>query len=418
MAIASEIAATVRRIVAVLVCRPSLAFALAGVCLFACNPASLAPRRSSLSQGIVQEKELIIRDLSAVEDPNRTSDPCASGLATWSFGALMSRIAAQAGADDAPAFVLRWLGTWDVEQDVNGFIVPIQRMDGVITSRWLRESGGDALDLSRAPFRLLAIVNRMDLRKVDPDGNPIDAGELRFVFGAVNTTCDKIPLEIILEFRQDAQSADDVAAWAERWHALGSLPFGVELNAALQDLTDRITLLNQLRTNDNAASFPDWEQRTYVVAEGDLRLAPLDQTPDASLEGSQALADYVNANEEQIIADQHVVPAEMRGGAIPTDLAWSGTGMSDPFEARHHFALASCNGCHGDETATALVHVDNRNRYFMSDLSNYLTGRVMPILDTMGRPRYFNELQRRADDLQSLLANGGALPAPRLNRAH
>jgi hypothetical protein len=42
----------------------------------------------------------------------------------------------------------------------------------------------------------------------------------------------------------------------------------------------------------------------------------------------------------------------------------------------------------------------------------------MPILDMMGRPRYFNELQRRADDLQSLLTNGGAFPAPRLNRVH
>ena len=408
MAIASEIAATVRRIVAV----------LASVCLFACNPASLAPRRSALSQGIVQEKELIIRDLSAVEDPDRTSDPCTSGLTTWSFGALMSRIAAQAGADDAPAFVLRWLRTWDEDQVVNGFIVPSQRMDGVITSRWLRQSGGDSLDLRLAPFRLLAIANRIDLRKVDPDGNPVDAGELRFIFGAVNTTCDKIPLIIILEFQQDAQSADEVAAWAGRWHALGSLPFGEEFNAALQDLTDRLTVLNQLRTNDDAASFPVWEQRTYLVADGDLRLAPLDQTPDRSFEGGQALADYVNANEEQIIADQHLVPTEMRGGTIPTDLDWSGFGMSDPFEARHHFALASCNGCHGDETATALVHVDNRNRYFVSNLSNYLTGRVMPILDTMGRPRYFNELQRRADDLQSLLANGCAFPAPRLNRVH
>lgn len=406
MAIASEIAATVRRFVSAL-----------AVCLFACNPASLAPRSSALSEGIVQEKELIVRDLSVVEDPYRTSDPCTSGLATWSFGALMSRIAAQAGADDAPAFVLRWLRTWDEDQEVNGFIVPRQRMDGVITARWLRDSGGDSLDLSLAPFRLLAIANRMDLRKVDADGNPIDAGELRFVFGAVNTTCDKMPLTMILEFRQDAQSADEVAAWAARWHALGSLPFGEEFNAALQDLTDRITTLNQLRTNDNSASFPVWEQRTYVVADGDLRLSPLNQTPDASLDGSQTLADYINANEDQIIADQHVVPDELRGGSIPTDLDWSGTGMRDPFEARHHFALASCNGCHGDETATALVHIDIRNRYFMSGLSNYLTGSVMPILDTMGRPRYFNELQRRADDLQSLLG-GGAVPPAKLNRVH
>ena len=406
MAIASEIAATVRGSVSVL-----------AACLFACNPASLAPRSSALAEGIAQEKELIVRDLSVVEDPDRTSDPCTSGLATWSFGALMSRIAAQAGADEAPAFVLRWLRTWDEDQEVNGFIVPRQRMDAVITDRWLRDSGGDSLDLSLAPFRLLAIVNRMDLRKVDADGNPIDAGELRFVFGAVNTTCDKMPLTMILEFRQDAQCADEVAAWAARWHALGSLPFGEEFNAALQDLTDRITTLNQLRTNDNSASFPVWEQRTYVVADGDLRLSPLNQTPDASLDGSQALADYVNANEDQIIADQHVVPDELRGGSIPTDLDWSGTGMRDPFEARHHFALASCNGCHGDETATALVHIDIRNRYFMSGLSNYLTGSVMPILDTMGRPRYFNELQRRADDLQSLLG-GGAVPPAKLNRVH
>src|SRR5216684_4840181 len=125
MAIAREIAVTVRRIVAVLVCRPLLVFA-------------------ALSQGIVQEKELILRDLSVLEDPDRTSDPCTSGLATWSFGVLMSRIAAQAGADDAPAFVLRWLRTWDEDQDVHGFVVPSQNMNGVITSRWLRDSGGDS----------------------------------------------------------------------------------------------------------------------------------------------------------------------------------------------------------------------------------------------------------------------------------
>ena len=39
------------------------------------------------------------------------------------------------------------------------------------------------MSLSKAPFRLLSIVNRIDLWKSDEEGvAPIDAGEGRFVF--------------------------------------------------------------------------------------------------------------------------------------------------------------------------------------------------------------------------------------------
>lgn len=331
----------------------------------------------------------------------------------------MTQIATQSGEEDPVAFTRRWLATWEEEQTVNGFVVPAQDMLGVITNPWLFRSGGSQLDLRVAPFRLLAIVSRLDLRKIDEHGTPLDAGEARFVFGATDQQCERIPLLVIFEFKQQAETIEQVRAWAARWHSLGTLDFGEDFNQALQELTQSFTsTLNQVRTNDNAVSFIDWEQRTYVLCGRDLALAPLDQTPDASFNDSQALADYINANQENILGDRHVVPLAFRGGDIPTFLGWGGTGLEDRFEVRHHFALATCNGCHTYETSTPFTHLANRRQHEFTRISDYLTGNNMPVFDLMGRPRYFNELERRARDLQNVVDGNNLSALSRPNRVH
>jgi hypothetical protein len=114
------------------------------------------------SDRVVPEKELIITDLKVVD----------SGLAQFpgpfSFGHLVTELA---GDQEPGEFVLNWLGIWEKEQFVNTFRVPPRPAirEKVIES-WQRSDGYDSESGERwkpnfenAPFRLLAIVNRLDI---------------------------------------------------------------------------------------------------------------------------------------------------------------------------------------------------------------------------------------------------------------
>lgn len=375
------------------------------------------------SQSLVDiEHELMIRDLAVVDDPPRTIEPCEppafAALPAWSFGALMSKIAAQAGAEDPSEFTLRMLETWDREQTVNGFTVPArENMRPIITNPWLLASGGSTLDLRKAPFRLIAIVNRMDLRRSE-GYQPLDAGEARFVFNAVNASCNRINFTMILEFKLRASSPEEVVDWANRWHALGDLPFGATYNEALQGITDDFTKdFAQLRVNDLAINFLEWELRTLVNSAGALVLSPQPNTPDASFNQTTTLASYVNEHAAEILTETHQVPESFLGGYVQASFFWDSLQIEDRFEVRHHFGMQTCNGCHSSETGTRFVHVAPRWQHEVAQLSDFLTGENMPTLDPFDQPRTFNELQRRADLLQQLLGNG-YFPAARTNRVH
>src|SRR5690606_792741 len=117
-------------------------------------------------------------------------------------------------------------------------------------------SGGRRLDLSKAPFRLLAIVNRIDLRSdgggyggggviggpiraadapgamiapdamIAPAPMPVHAGEGRFVFGVLDPQGRPLPFTVIFEYELPASDPREVLGWARSWHALGEVPFG------------------------------------------------------------------------------------------------------------------------------------------------------------------------------------------------
>ena len=55
-----------------------------------------------------------------------------------------------------------------------------------IREAWQRKSGSTTLAMNRAPFRLLAIVNRFDLRKSPRRFGEGASGELRFVFSPLD----------------------------------------------------------------------------------------------------------------------------------------------------------------------------------------------------------------------------------------
>lgn len=363
------------------------------------------------------DAELMIRNLQVVEDPIRTN--WSGGLANpsdgaWTFGRLMT---AMAGSNDPQVFVRNWLAQWDTLQTVNGLPVAPRPMNALVTQPWLTASGGTNLDLRRAPFRLLAIVNRMDLRDLSRGS----AGEGRFVFGVLGAGGTQLQFTVILEFNLPATTQADVNRWADDWHALAAQPIGSPAyNQALETITNRFagagvsptrpngSAINQVRSNEIALSAP-WEMREFhLTAAGQLVQVPVAQTIDLPLNNSPTLAQFINTNTAALLTDTHVVPATFNGapflaGSALTNFGhvWRAPGITNN-DARFHFSVNTCNGCHAGETNTAFLHVFPRGPGQIAALSGFLTGTTVPD-PVSGQPRTFNDLSARTESLLAVL---------------
>ena len=365
-------------------------------------------------------RELEIRDVTVVDDPVRTGPGGA-----WTFGRLMENMAPT--PDAAPAMVESLLSTWLTDQSINGFTVLARpTMQDLILGPFPRTANG-ALDLGHAPFRLLAIVNRIDLN--DPANDT--AGEGRFVFGVLDQFGNPLSLTMIVEYNIPAGSSQDVLDLANAWHNLSSQPFPSEqYNAALQAVTERFTsrnaapgrvngsALGQFRAND-FFTLGEWEFREFHLspATGFLAPAPVALTPDPSFNNTTTLADYINANEAAILEQKHVVPETFQGqpflaGSMITNFfVWSAPGVNP--EAREKFALNTCNGCHTNplETNVGVFQVSPRSAGQEATLSPFLLG--TQVFDPFSNViRIFNELNRRGRILHDLVCPNEMLPPP------
>jgi hypothetical protein len=371
------------------------------------TPCTVKPRR-----------ELEIRDVSVVDDPIRTGPGGA-----WTFGKLMENMAPTPEA--APAMVEAMLSSFLTQQTVNGFsLQPRAGAQQVLDS--MRGSDGK-IDLSRQAFRLLAIINRIDLNDVSAG----TAGEGRFVFGFAPFG-QTLQATLILEYNIPAASQAEIANLANLWHALRALPFPSEqYNAALQEVTERFTARNaapgrvngsaigQIRTNDFFALSFAWEFREFHLdaTSGLIVPAPVAQTPDRSFNFSDRLGRFVLANEPTIIAEKHAVPplfegVPFQGGNVDASdfFTWQVPGVSP--ETRHRFARNTCNGCHTQsETGGAEFQVRPRFPFQESQLSGFLTGADVADFGA-GVVRHFNELARRGRIQHDLVCPDEVLPPP------
>jgi hypothetical protein len=373
---------------------------------------------------VASSRELMIRDVSVVDDPVRTSltgpadDP---RVGAWTFGRLMQRLAsADAAAPDMTEAMLR---TFLTPQNVNGFSIPERpAMAPQVLDPWPRTPDGK-LDLARAPMRLLAIVHRLDLARLDQG----KAGEGRLVYGVLDPAGRATEFTVIFEYLLPARDESEVKAWADTVHALQALPFPSEAyNAALQTLTDRFTARGALGDTPNGSALIDfrtneialstvWQLREFHLAPDGSALQPatLLQTPDASFNFSEKLTRFINANESSILSELHDVPATFEGapfqvGSVFNNIDfWNAPGINNP-EARHKFSLNTCNGCHGAETETNFLQINPRDAGRASELSAFLTGET--VSDPVTRaPRRLAELSRRRQLLESIVC---ASPEP------
>ncbi len=364
-------------------------------------------------------RELLITDLHVVEDAVRTrpaptgsSDPRAGA---WTFGRLMANIA---GPNDPAALVRAWLGSWESERVINGFRVRARtRINDLLIAPWLQRSGGSRLDLAKAPFRLLAIAARIDLR----DLAKRRAGEGRFIFGALADNGDPLPFTVILEYTLRADTEQAIREWASAWHGLGAIAIDdPAFGDALQTITDRFagrnaapdspngSALGQLRTAESALD-SRFELREFHLdrTSGRLASAPVANTPDDSLDGTSTVTSFINANEAAVLAERYELPLRFEGDPFLGGSAGHiGFWFSDDIrnsEARHKFSLGTCDGCHLDETGTDRHHIRPRRSGVASEISRFLSGGQQVRDPFDGSTRTFGELARRQSDLKAVL---------------
>lgn len=422
-------------------------------------------------------RELMIADLAVIDDPCRTTWTVACGASSgaWTFGELMTRMS---GTVPPQVLVAEWLHSFEINRVVNGFPVPARpNMRPAIIDPWLVASGCAAgspivgavacpLDLQKAPFRLLGIVNRVDLS--DAGFGATEPGEARFVFGATANGDPlggpALPFTVIFEYKLPSQRGGapyNAFDWAKDWHvlsdpaatgAIGSPPYLFALEGILNDITNPGaepgnpnfgSAIGQVRTNEIVGG-PVWKMREYRLKSTGaginafhLRLDPLDMTPDDSLNLSAPLDAFLDANSlstgsTNLAAFTFTVPvAGVQGGEASAPMLWDHTGPTPlaPLE-RHHFGFATCNGCHFDETNTPFVHLDPRDPGMPTALSGFLStspaagpGGVALAAFNVADPALtgavfkYNEPFRRACESTRIL-KGDPTPWTRGNGAH
>lgn len=284
--------------------------------------------RSFADHEVVMDKELLIT-APAVVDSKKAVYP-----GPWSFGYLMEQAFTEEKAQET---VSKWLTSWK-EGDKKAGAGARPGMDELIRA-WRFQDGHKASDgewkpnFANAPFRLLAIVNRMDLALPftalrDEKGeveSPVTgtavpyysnsgslfadstAGEGRFVFGVVDADGDvkEGGTTLILEYGLNGEGSQaTVLNWAMDWHALGKhKDIDGSYLAALSGITARFTKPNvipepqqgraapfrrstsptqllRIRTNDGSFG-TEREFREFVITSDGLAHGPLAGTPRA-----------------------------------------------------------------------------------------------------------------------------------------
>ncbi len=418
----------------------------------------------------IKDHSLMVTNPSVVEDVTRTFNPCtrvgnANGV--WTFGQLMKELANEPVTGVNPVdFTLNWLKSWKTPANPNNDNVPARNtIDNIITS-WQRLSGvNQPLKLEALPFKLMAIVNRLDLRGNSGYGFS-NAGEGRLVFTALSTNCQPLQFTVIFEYGINKSRCADVKAFAQQWYDLQNETIGsATYNQKLQNITDQFTKagtnpskpnqssLNQLRTNEIALGSP-WELREFTIdaATHQLLITTTKQEPATIFNrvntvsapqpvqaiNIERLVKFINDNQPAVEANNYTVPAVFDGVPFlggkshtinPVNFHWDGGAAAPQLilsdKARHIFSLNTCSGCHGGEAKTlTFTHIRPSGFGAATSLSGFLTGLgaddnndpvdndadplgLFYVNDPAGRPtdspRGFNDLARRALDLHNLV---------------
>lgn len=386
---------------------------------------------TKLNFPVVWEKELFITHSNVLQNTRATT---VGG--PWHFSTVMRRLAGTEDNERVSEFTLAWLREWSAGHHVVNDD-PAHRARNSIEQKiiqpWIDASAGGAknLDWSKAPLRLIGIVNRIDLTKFDnPDTlKPDVLGEARLVFGEKNGGS----FFAIFEFGIPGdKTKENLIRWARRWRVLGdpaefgaANEFGEKYLAQLQTITDDYVTRDgmrkgQVRTNELFIGTP-WELREFKLTGSKLTQAVVAQTPQIRFNSGadrQMLLDYLNENTEKILRHQHEVRPSFAGRAFAAAVSpfpgnndanfkWSDPGLTDARKEaiRFGFSFNTCAGCHGgDGKGRNFIHIGNVNNSLdQNHLSPFLRGEIESF-DENGNKKQHNESEIRKRVLARIAA--------------
>jgi len=352
----------------------------------------------------------------------------------WSFRKLIENIAPSAAASGTDPFLRGIFESWLSDQFING--EQVQRrpnVDPFILSNngfSTANAGGRTFNLASAPFQLISIASRIDLRSTT------SGGEGRFIFALLSPPPNPTPtsMTLIIEFALPLKAPlDTPIKWANKWHELDVLDPVTQtaaFNAKLQEITDVFTArnampgrpngsaVNQLRTNEIVLNAP-WQLREFRLnAAGAMLPAPTAVSPNHdAINQSQALRDFIaqnpvlNATTDTSFFNLKTPDvfgtSFFNGGKASQSFSPGNTGdfgtwslsateNQDTSVPVDNFGLLTCNGC----------HTDNKRR---TDQAFYQVSPFNPGTDGTGR---LSQFMTQGDD-----AKGGRRPAELLRRA-
>src|SRR5260370_5441166 len=349
------------------------------------TPSESAPCTSSLP--VDAFKELMIVDNAVVRDPrtlNASNGP-------WSFRYSIESMAPQ-GADPGE-FVRQWfVDQWANQTAYNSYPLDpqlqdqqsrTQQMGPRVVCPWYRRTPANGcnadcsmctatppkLDLAQAPFRLSAIINRMDLQGQPDIGG---SGEARLEFGLTDGAGDdpasaQMPLSIILEYR--LPTATGPKDWSKVWHSLGQHnSFDEAYKDQLETLTNRWvgrnaspssqngSAIGQVRTDESTLDWI-WQLRQFILqADGQLHQTGVRNTPPAEPNGPAEVVAYTNPNAQAILKEKFVLPQTLLAGSADA-LIYTWTFPGADSKVPETFAQNTCNGCHVRRTMDSAFHI-------------------------------------------------------------
>ncbi len=275
---------------------------------------------SDCSTDILKQNSLFITDLAVVEDPVRTYNiftGAGNPFGAWTFGTFMKNMAYESVSGiNVRTFIRSWLTHWTTNAFIDGqrilnshtgTTIPTttrlrenEMVDNVVRP-WLRNAQNnqslsvtlanwqslwnatqqDSI-LKYAPFKLTAIVNRIDLRGNSGYVSSLtNAGETRFIFSVIKTApgsggvpiasgtnAAKDGFNVIFEYA-NPHNCEGLHAYAQQWLNLSdesTTPLGsADYNDSLEVITKQVTdsgagglsranqnCISQIRTNEIA----------------------------------------------------------------------------------------------------------------------------------------------------------------------
>jgi len=416
-------------------------------------PRAPAPPATCPVVAVSRFNELLIVDAGVAGDDRARN---ATTTHPWSFRQHVEALVGgspEAGGSLADAWLAGWSSSTEVPVSTapGAARVPIEprpAAQAVLRCPWLRQSPENAcdaacsscrsrhLDLARAPFRLLAIANRIDLA-AGATGAASDAiacgtngGEIRFVYTAIDPdSLRALPFTVIFEYGIDLRPGETLRDWAAVWHDLGALPVGSPAyNARLDGVIARALARGTLRrvlTNEDAFGLADglpWEMRQFapnLTDSGTVRLVEIAMagTPRLSLGSSAELGQWIDDNAAAVLANENPLPFSMLAASAPlptADFAWTTTARRA--DAGAAFNRNTCNGCHGgrrDAMDLPFQHIapGSDGGYYGGGVGRPSASASAQISRFLHNPGSDDELGRRERNLASILcapcAGGG-----------